>query len=129
MKQWCLVVDDVGVNRKLLARGMRRLGYAVHQAKDGSVAVDACRARAADAGPDVPCLGLITMDKSMPVMDGVEATRAIRAEFGTRFVIVGLTGDALGEDLVSFKAAGLDDVLSKPSSAKDMDRAARECVP
>ena len=71
-----------------------------------------------------PYLGLITMDKSMPVMDGVEATRAIRSMVGSRVTIVGLTGDALGADLESFKAAGLDSVLGKPASAKEMHRVA-----
>jgi len=68
------------------------------------------------------------MDKSMPVMDGIEATRAIRAEFGDAFVIVGLTGDALGADLESFKAVGLDDVLSKPSGAAAVDRTAQKVL-
>jgi len=69
-------------------------------------------------------LGLITMDKSMPVMDGIEATRAIRAEFGSSFTIIGLTGDALGQDLETFRAAGLDGVLGKPASAKEVHEAA-----
>lgn len=46
LKQWCLVVDDVPTNRKLLARGLKRLGYTTYQAEDGSVALCACRQRA-----------------------------------------------------------------------------------
>ena len=132
------MVDDVPANRKLLARGLQRLGYSTVLAADGREAVAACderaRAYAADAsgsaGPDgvgegSRCLGLVTMDKSMPVMDGIEATRAIRASHGSLFVIVGLTGDALGDDLESFRGAGLDGVLGKPASAKEVHRAAR----
>jgi len=62
----------------------------------------------------------------MPVMDGIEATRAIRAEFGGAFLIVGLTGDALGADLESFRESGLDGVMGKPASAKEMHKAAEK---
>jgi len=84
MKAWCLVVDDVAPNRVLLARGLKRLGYATHLACDGKEALEACRLRGREvreAGVGLQsdkgsmkrsqCLGLITMDKSMPVMDGI----------------------------------------------------------
>ena len=73
-------------------------------------------------------LGLVIMDKSMPVMDGIQATRTIRAEFGPQFVIVGLTGDALGADLDSFLAEGLDDVLGKPASAAEVHAVVRDLL-
>ena len=125
------------------------------EAADGVEALAACRERAAGVGfashgqldrPGImdsellpgtgegrsgrrsSRIGVITMDKSMPVMDGIEATRAIRAEFGDAFVIVGLTGDALGADLESFKAAGLDDVLGKPASAGTVYAVLRRCL-
>ena len=101
----------------------------MHQAADGQEAVDACRQIFVEAASGANGkLGLVVMDKSMPVMDGIEATRAIRAEFGDAFVIVGLTGDALGADLESFKAAGLDDVLGKPASANELHRTAMRCA-
>jgi len=124
----------------LLARGLKRLGYATHLASDGKEALEACRRRVAEvkgAGEEGVkeqlfshslCLGLVTMDKSMPVMDGIEATRAIRAEFGGSFVIVGLTGDALGEDLESFRGAGLDGVMGKPASAKEIHMEAERLI-
>ena len=122
-KAFTIIVDDDKTNRKLLSRGLQRLGYSMHQAADGQEAVDACRQRFVEAAGGATCkLGLVVMDKSMPVMDGIEATRAIRAEFGDAFVIVGLTGDALGPEADEFTAAGLDGILSKPASAKDVHR-------
>lgn len=60
------------------------------------------------------------MDKSMPVMDGIEATQEIRSRFGQNFMVIGLTGDAIGEDLQAFLSIGLDDVLGKPAGAKEV---------
>lgn len=62
----------------------------------------------------------VVMDRSMPVMNGLESTRLIREQFGDRVVIVGVTGDALPADLREFKDAGLDDVFPKPMSAAEI---------
>lgn len=55
------------------------------------------------------------MDRSMPVMGGMECTRRLRKMYGAGLVIVGLTGDAMEADQQEFRGAGLDEVLSKPS--------------
>ncbi len=69
----CLVVDDSRVVRKLARRILESGGYAVTEAEDGARALDACRA----ALPHC-----VLLDWNMPVMDGIEFLRALRAEFG-----------------------------------------------
>ncbi|KAH8058328.1 phosphorelay sensor kinase [Aureococcus anophagefferens] len=121
-----LVVDDVSSNRKLIAFHVRKLGFEVELAEDGAEAVAAHslkRARtgggaapqdAADDGFD-----LILMDSVMPVMNGLDATRAIRAA-GCDALIVGVTGNALAEDIAAFVAAGANCVVTKPVSVAQL---------
>lgn len=108
-----LVVDDVKPTRRLVARVLkRRCGVTkVLQAANGREAVEACR------GAMGTRIELITMDVQMPVMDGLEATRAIRA-MGFQGLIVGLTGNALQEDVAQLKEAGADEVCTKPVDPK-----------
>jgi CheY-like chemotaxis protein len=86
------------------------LGFHVTTAANGREGVDAA---AAD-----PQLDVIFMDCQMPVMDGLTATRAIRAaeEHDRRIVILGLSGNAQPSDLQACLAAGMDDCLAKPFS-------------
>jgi two-component system chemotaxis response regulator CheY len=69
----CLVVDDSRVVRKVARRIMEAQGFAVAEAEDGSIALDACRR----AIPDC-----VLLDWNMPVMNGIEFLRALRGEFG-----------------------------------------------
>jgi two-component system chemotaxis response regulator CheY len=69
----CLIVDDSRVVRKLARRILESHGYLVTEAEDGACALDACRA----APPDC-----VLLDWNMPVMNGMEFLRALRAEFG-----------------------------------------------
>jgi two-component system chemotaxis response regulator CheY len=69
----CLVVDDSRVVRKLARRILESGGYAVSEAEDGARALDACRATRPDC---------VLLDWNMPVMNGIEFLRALRAEFG-----------------------------------------------
>ena len=86
-----LLVEDNGVNRKLATRLLEKLGHSVNEAHDGAIAV------AMTAGHDYD---VILMDMQMPVTDGLEATRAIRArETGSRRVpIIALSANAMSGD-------------------------------
>ena len=116
-----LVVDDVAPTRKLVARVLKRkCGVAdTMQAGNGKEAVDiiAASMKVLPSGQVVSSIAVITMDMSMPVMDGVQATRAIR-ELGFTGPIVGLTGNALQADVHSLREAGADRVCTKPVDAE-----------
>jgi CheY-like chemotaxis protein len=114
-----LVVDDSDMNRLMLTRLLRGLGIACDAAEHGAVAV-AKMEEATSAGslPD-----LITMDRSMPVMDGMDATRRIRgAPIGYTGLVVGITGDANRGDQEDFLRSGVDVVLPKPLIKADLVR-------
>ncbi|WOI57968.1 ATP-binding protein [Palleronia sp. LCG004] len=103
-----LVVDDNKTNRILAERSLRAANARIHQARDGVDAV----AKFGEIRPDV-----ILMDISMPRMDGLDATRAIRAlepADRQRVLIVGLSANAYEEDRQKCLAAGMDGFLAKP---------------
>lgn len=104
-----LIVEDNRINRVVLRDLLEQDGHAVDEAQDGEQGVALARRKAYD---------LVFMDISMPVLDGVEATRAIRRSEarGIRLPIVALTAHALPADRDRFRAAGLDDILVKPIS-------------
>jgi CheY-like chemotaxis protein len=96
----------VELNRDMLSRRLTRNGFEVVMAVDGGQGV----AMAASEQPD-----LILMDMSLPVMDGWEATRRVKAEAATRAIpVIALTAHALVEDRERAKAAGCDDFDTKP---------------
>jgi two-component system cell cycle response regulator DivK len=100
-----LLVEDNEMNRDMLSRRLARNGFEVVVAIDGAQAV----AMAAES-PD-----LILMDMSLPVLDGLEATRQIKAAPATRSIpIIALTANALVEDRERALAAGCDDFDTKP---------------
>ena len=106
MARRILVVDDTDDNRDMLARRLARRGFEIEQARDGE---EACRAAVASR-PD-----LILMDMQMPVLDGYEATRRIKADPATAAIpIVGLTAYAMAGDREKVLAAGCDDYEPKP---------------
>ena len=101
-----LLVEDNDANWDMLSRRLTRRGYEVVRAEDGQEAVD----KAAGTGAD-----LVLMDVNLPVFDGLEATRRIRAaETGTRKPIIALTAHALTSDRDKAFAAGADDFHTKP---------------
>lgn len=102
-----LLVEDHQINRLILRRFLEAGGHRVTEAADGQEAVE----RAAERGFDV-----ILMDISMPRMDGLAATRAIRSGGGpsARSRILALTAHALPQERVAFRAAGMDMALTKP---------------
>jgi len=102
-----LLVEDNATNRRVAELFLERAGCEVVLAADGGEALAALKDRRVD---------LVLMDVQMPVMDGLEATRRIREEIagGARIPIVGLTANALKEQVVACRAAGMDDVIAKP---------------
>jgi CheY-like chemotaxis protein len=109
-----LVVDDNRINHKLLALWLKEAGAQVHQAFDGAEGLRAAQAELFDA---------ILMDVSMPVMNGMTATRAIRLlgqsgdarlERLAAVPVIGVTAMARPEDLRLCLEAGMDAHLGKP---------------
>jgi len=101
-----LLVEDNEMNRDMLSRRLIRKGYDVVMAEDGRQGVDL----AAAATPD-----LILMDLSLPVIDGWEATRRLKAEPNTRRIpVIGLTAHAMAGDKQKVIDAGCDDYDTKP---------------
>ncbi|MCX6268637.1 MAG: response regulator [Bacteroidetes bacterium] len=104
-KPLILVADDEETNCVLLARILRKEELEVLIVTNGQQAVDACRKN--------PSVSLILMDLKMPVMDGFEATRNIKA-FNPHLPVIALTAYALGGDEKRVLEAGFDDYLTKP---------------
>ncbi|MGF1492867.1 MAG: PAS domain S-box protein [Microcoleaceae cyanobacterium] len=99
-----LVVDDRWENRQLLTKLFEGVGFQVQEAEDGQEALSCWQSWQPD---------LIWMDMRMPVMDGYEATRRIRAE-GDSTIIIALTASAFEQDRGAVLAAGCDDFVRKP---------------
>jgi CheY-like chemotaxis protein len=101
-----LYVEDNEDNAYMLVRRLRRRGYEVVVATDGEKGIEMARA-------DAP--SLILMDLSLPVLDGWEATRQLRATPETRHIpIIALSAHAMEGDRESALAAGCDDYDTKP---------------
>jgi CheY-like chemotaxis protein len=105
-KPLVLVVDDFADNREMYSEYLTYSGYDVIEAKNGKEALEAAQAQAPD---------IIIMDLSLPVMDGWEATRRLKADDRTRRIpVVALTGHALAGHSQGAREAGCDSFLAKP---------------
>ncbi len=101
-----LLVEDNEMNRDMLSRRLERKGYRVVVAVDGQAGVDA----AATELPD-----LVLMDMSLPVLDGWEATRRLKAAPATGHIpVIALTAHAMAGDRAHAMDAGCDDYDTKP---------------
>jgi len=101
-----LLVEDNEMNRDMLSRRLERKGYEVVIAVDGQKAIDL----AASVKPD-----LILMDMSLPIIDGWEATRRLKADALTKPIpIIALTAHAMPEDERRAREAGCNDYDTKP---------------
>ncbi len=101
-----LLVEDNEMNRDMLSRRLLRNGFEVVMAVDGGQAV----AMAASESP-----AIILMDMSLPVIDGWEATRQVKANPATSSIpVIALTAHAMAEDEAKARAAGCDDFDTKP---------------
>ena len=101
-----LVVDDSEINRKMLSKLLKTKKIECSMAEDGEVALETIE-------KDMNSFRLIFIDNLMPVMNGVDATKALR-ERGYPYLIVGLTGNVMKEELEEFISAGLSIAFSKP---------------
>jgi two-component system cell cycle response regulator DivK len=101
-----LLVEDNDMNRDMLSRRLVRNGYEVFLAMDGQQGID----MALSERPD-----LILMDMSLPVIDGWEATRRIKANDATRRIpVIALTAHAMAGDREKAMEVGCDDYDTKP---------------
>ena len=101
-----LLVEDNEMNRDMLSRRLARKGYEVVLAVDGQNGVEMARTHAPD---------LVLMDMSLPVLDGWEATRRLKADAATqRIPVVALTAHAMSSDRDKALEAGCDDYDTKP---------------
>jgi CheY-like chemotaxis protein len=109
-----LLAEDNPVNQRLAARLLEKWGHTVVLAEDGARVLEALETQSVD---------LILMDVQMPVMDGVQATAAIRQRetiTGTHTPIIAMTAHAMEGDRQRFLEAGMDDYISKPVHAREL---------
>ncbi|MFN0067683.1 MAG: response regulator [Limisphaerales bacterium] len=101
-----LLVEDNELNRDMLSRRLERRGHTVLLAPDGQQALDAAR----NGQPDI-----ILLDLSLPVLDGWEVARRLKADPALRGIpVIALTAHAMTADEASARAAGCDDFDTKP---------------
>jgi CheY-like chemotaxis protein len=101
-----LLVEDNEMNLDMLSRRLERRGFEILVAMDGAQGVDIAKTQMPD---------LILMDMSLPVMDGWEATRRLKADPQTQPIpIIALTAHAIAGDREKCLAAGCDEYESKP---------------
>lgn len=118
-----LVAEDHAINQVVITEMLEHLGHSVEVVPDGRRAVERVRERLFD---------VVLMDWAMPEMDGVEATRLIRAEESrsgrSRVPIIALTAHTVAENRRECLAAGMDDFLAKPVTVDALDAAIRRAV-
>jgi CheY-like chemotaxis protein len=101
-----LLVEDNEMNRDMLSRRLERKGYAVVCALDGQQGLDLARRESPD---------LILMDMSLPVLDGWEATRRLKADVDLqRIPVIALTAHAMASDEQKAREAGCNEYDTKP---------------
>jgi len=116
-----LLVEDNEMNLDMLSRRLMRQGYEVAVAQDGAAGV----AKATSERPH-----LILMDMSLPVLDGWEATRRLKADPATGAIpIIALTAHAMAEDKEKAMAAGCDDYDTKPIDLPRLLEKIRKLLP
>jgi two-component system, cell cycle response regulator DivK len=121
MTKRILVVEDQEDNRQILHDLLTNAGYEMIEVEDGAQALEA----AAEHRPD-----LILMDIQLPVMDGYEATRRIKADPALKKIpIIAVTSYALSGDEGKARAAGCDAYVTKPFSPRALLAKIREFVP
>ena len=121
MTKRILVVEDQEDNLQILRDLLTRAGFEIIEAKDGEEAVRAAVAERPD---------LILMDIQLPLLDGYEATRRIKADPALRAIpIIVVTSYALSGDEAKARAAGCDGYVPKPYSPRQLLAKIREYLP
>ena len=114
-----LIVDDGEANRELVALFLKRAIVQFDLAVNGKMAVEMVNQGNFD---------VVLMDMHMPIMDGFEATRTLRAQ-GNTIPIIALTADAMAQDERKCRAAGCSGFVSKPIKRATLFQAIREALP
>ena len=112
-----LVAEDNLINQKMILKILEKLGYNAALATTGAEVLQMLRAEYFD---------LVLMDVQMPEMDGLEATRYIRAHFDRQPVIIAMTANAMVEDREECIKAGMDNYLAKPLKIETLISMLRE---
>jgi CheY-like chemotaxis protein/HPt (histidine-containing phosphotransfer) domain-containing protein len=117
-----LLAEDNTVNQKLALLMLERLGYRAGVAGSGGEVLEALRRQHFD---------VVLMDVQMPEMDGLEATRRIRADFPAEAQprIIAMTANAMKEDRAICLAVGMDDYISKPIQVRELVASLSKCRP
>ncbi len=117
-----LVAEDNAINQKVMVRMLAHLGYRADLAASGVEALDAVERQ---------CYDVILMDVHMPEMDGLEASRRLRARFasGQGPRIIAMTANAMPGDRENCLAAGMDGYLSKPIERRELRAALAGVMP
>lgn len=106
-----LIIEDDPKSLKLIRDLLRASGYTIIEATDGRQGVELAKAQKPD---------LILMDIQMPVIDGFEATRILKADGGTKDIpVVALTAYAMQGDEEKMRKAGCDGYIAKPIDTKE----------
>jgi two-component system cell cycle response regulator DivK len=101
-----LIVEDNEMNRDMLSRRLQRKGYEVLIAMDGAMGIEVARQKSPH---------LILMDMSLPVVDGWEATRQLKADPALKHIpVIALTAHAMANDREKALEAGCDEYDTKP---------------
>jgi two-component system cell cycle response regulator DivK len=121
MTKRILIVEDQEDNRQILRDLLGNAGYSLTEAENGEQALVAVAAQRPD---------LILMDIQLPVMDGYEATRRIKADQALKDIpIIVVTSYALSGDEGKARAAGCDAYVTKPYSPRQLLAKVREFLP
>jgi two-component system, cell cycle response regulator DivK len=121
MSKVVLVVEDQEDNRQILRDLLGSVGYEMVEAGDGAAALE----RAKEHRPD-----LILMDIQLPIMDGYEATRRLKADPSLKSIpVIVITSYALSGDEDKARAAGCDDYVTKPYSPRQLLAKVRQYLP
>jgi len=121
MTKRILIIEDQEDNRAILRDLLSTAGYSLIEAADGELGVQLAQSERPD---------LILMDIQLPVLDGYEATRRIRAMVELKSIpIIAVTSYALSGDEAKSRAAGCDSYVAKPFSPRELLAKVREFLP
>lgn len=115
-----LIAEDNPINQRLLQVALTKQGYKPDVCNNGKEAIQACKDKEYD---------LVFMDVQMPEMDGLEATKIIKATLNPAPKIIAVTANAMSSDRDKCIQAGMDDYISKPINISELIKAVTSCPP